>query len=526
MADRATTTAAPPRRTSAAGNGNRTSARPNQSTARASRASRPPTIASTATSTPTISATPSSSSETAGGPSGAMIGGIAAGVVMVFGLVGLLFYKKRKRAAVAAAELEKSKAIAMSGTSAPISGPLALAPEKGIDSAPAHRPEAHFREQQHNNNGPGTDSGNIKGNNNQASKPKGGPAASDGYYDDDHLVHDYYGGADSPETVGAQRPAPQSRDVSHGNLTPAPEYYLGKEDIDPRRDLRGLDSPETYVRQAAIAGSAMGSDPRQMQGTDPSRYSDDRDSVYMTPEQAQQAHNHRMRGPKDSIGSVAMLHLEHSSPPPPQERATHRPPDHSLSVAMTESTMSVMPSLPPADGGLYDPRMQQQQRPGGGRPSPPGPGPGPQSPMSSIAAEDPYAESAYSDEYRDDRSMVSSGYPQQRQQPYRQQYPHDNGRGSPYSPGPMSPPYDSHQYPQQQGYGQNRPYHGGSPPYNSARPQQPPRGNNGGGGYGPGRPGPGPGPGYGMHHAGPQQGYRAPQQRDPGYNDGPYRRQY
>ncbi|KAF9946841.1 hypothetical protein BGZ70_003000, partial [Mortierella alpina] len=52
-----------------------------------------------------------------------------------------------------------------------------------------------------------------------------------------------------------------------------------------------------------------------------------------------------------------------------------------------------------------------------------------------------------------------------------------------------------------------------------SRPQQPPRGNNGGGGYGPGRPGPG--PGYG-----PQQGYRSPQQRDPGYNDGPYQRQY
>ncbi|KAF9291165.1 hypothetical protein BGZ68_004870 [Mortierella alpina] len=571
MADRSTT-AAPPRRTSSAGNGNRTSARnTNQSTARATRSARPSTVA-TAT-TATISATPSSSSETAGGPSGAMIGGIAAGVVMVFGLVGLLFYKKRKRAAVAAAEAEKSRAIVMTGTSAPISGPLALAPEKGIDSAPAHRPEAHFREQQQfrpgmrdellaqpgsalhttlsnknksnttlinndsrtnltsnnvynnnsSNNGPGMDNGNIKSNNNhQDGKPKGGSRPSEDYYDD-HLVHDYYGGSDSPETIGAQRPAPQSKDLSLGNLTPAPEYYLGKEDIDPRRDLRGLDSPETYVRQAAIAGSAMGADPRQVQrGAEPSRYSDDRDSVYMTPEQAQQAHNHRMRGPKDSIGSVAMLQLEHPSPPPPQERATHRPPDHSLSVAMSESTMSVMPSLPPADGGPYDRRMQQQQRPGGGRPSPPGPGPGPLSPMSSIAVEDPYAESAYSDEYRDDRSMVSAGYPQQHQQPSRQQYPHDNGRGSPYSSGPMSPPYDSHHYPPQQGYSNNRPYQGGSPPYNSSRPQQPPRGNNGGGGYGPGRPG----PGYGMAHSGPQQGYRAPQQRDPGYNDGPYQRQY
>ncbi|KAF9941325.1 hypothetical protein BGZ75_002001 [Mortierella antarctica] len=568
MADRATTSAATPRRTSAAGNGNRTSARPtNQSTGRASRTTRPATTATAATAT--ISATPSSSPETAAGPSGAMIGGIAAGVVMVFGLVGLLFYKKRKRATVAAAEAKKSKAIAMSGTSAPISGPLALAPEKGIDSAPAHRPEAHFREQQQfrpgmrdelfaqpgsalhttlsnknksnttlinndsrtnltsnmynnnsSNNGRGMDSSNIKSNNNnQGGTPKDGPPPSDDYYDD-HLVHDYYGGSDSPEAIGAQRPAPQSRDLSLGNLTPAPEYYLGKEDIDPRRDLRGLDSPETYVRQAAIAGSTMGSDPRQMQGADTSRYSDDHDSVYMTPEQAQQAHNHRMRGPKDSIGSVAMLHLDPASPPQPQERATHRPPDHSLSVAMSESTMSVMPSLPPADGGQYDRRMQQQQRPGGARPSPPGPGPGPLSPMSSIAMEDPYAESAYSDEYRDDRSMASPGYPQQRQQPYRPQYPHDNGRGSPYSSGPMSPPYDSHHYPQQQGYNHSRPYQGGSPPYNSSRPQQPPRGNKGGGGYGPGRPGPG--PGYG----GPQQGYRAPQQRDPGYNDGPYQRQY
>ncbi|CAO3564813.1 unnamed protein product [Mortierella alpina] len=566
MADHATSTAAPPRRTSAAGNGNRTSARAtSQSTARASRTVRPTNTASATTAT--ISATPSSTPETAGGPSGAMIGGIAAGVVVVFGLVGLLFYKKRKRAAVAAADAEKSKTIAMSGTSAPISGPLALAPEKGIDSAPAHRPEAHFREQQQfrpgmrdelfaqpgsalhttlsnknksnttlinndsrtnltasnnmynndssNNNGPGMDSGNIRGNNNNnfhGSQAKGGPPPpplADDYYDD-NLVHDYYGGGDSPETVGAQRPAPQSRDHSVGTLTPAPEYYLGKEDIDPRRDLRGLDSPETYVRQAAIAGSTRQSDPRPMQGADSSRYSDDRDSVYMTPEQAQQAHNHRMRGPKDSIGSVEMLQLEHSSPPPPQERATHRPPDHSLSVAMSESTMSVMPSLPPADAGPYDRRMQQPQRPGGGRPSPPGPGPGPLSPMSSVAMEDPYAESAYSDEYRDDRSMVSLGHPHQ-QQPHRQQYPPDNSRGSPYSSGPMSPPYDSHQYPQQQGHNHNRPYQGASPPYNSSRPQQPPRGNNGGGGYGPGRPGPGPGPGYG-----PPQGQ--------GYRDGPHQR--
>ncbi|KAF9945871.1 hypothetical protein BGZ70_003519, partial [Mortierella alpina] len=293
MADRATTTAAPPRRTSAAGNGNRTSARAtNPSTARASRTARPSGAASATTAT--ISATPSSSPETAGGPSGAMIGGIAAGVVMVFGLVGLLFYKRRKRAAVAAAAAEKSRAIAMSGTSAPISGPLALAPEKGIDSAPAHRPEAHFREQQQFRPGmrdelfaqPGsalhttlsnknksnttltnndsrtnltsnnmysndTSSNNMdssnnrnKDNNFQGGQPKGGarPPADD-YYDD-NLVHDYYGG-DTPETVGAQRPAPQSRDHSVGTLTPAPEYYLGKEDIDPRRDLRGLDSPET-----------------------------------------------------------------------------------------------------------------------------------------------------------------------------------------------------------------------------------------------------------------------------------------
>ncbi|KAG0204693.1 hypothetical protein BGX28_003442 [Mortierella sp. GBA30] len=564
MADHSTSTAVPRRTTNAGSRATTGGARPTNSSAvpiRTSinnRTARPTTIASTATAV-TGTPTPSATAENASGPSGAMLGGIAAGVVLLFGLVGVLFYKKRKRAAVAAAEMSsKSKkgGMSISGADAPISGPLALAPEKGIDAAPAHRPEAKFREQQqfrpgmrdelfaqpgstlhttlsnknkrNNNNinnsnsnigdyksngGEGGDSvnrNNSNKNHGQEEKPKDRSSPSDGYYDDEHLVHDYYGGAESLGTIGAQRPTPHPRDHSHGNLTPAPDYYLGKEDIDPRRDLRGLDSPETYVKKTAAVGSSPLADPRQIQqlagnpqDSPRSSYSSGRDSAYMTIEQAQQAHNQKMRGPKDSIYSVDMLHLDTSSPPKTQERVVNRPPDYALSMAMSESTMSVMPSLPPVgspmpfNGGhqhsQYDPRMQQPQRHGGGRPSPPGPGPGPFSPLSIIATEDPYAESAYSDELRDDRSMVSAGYnhPKHRQQ---QQHYQGSGRGGPHSPGPMSPPYSPYQQPQQQGY--------------NNRPQQPPRGNNGGG-YGPYRPGPGPGPG-------PQQDY----------NEGPYQRQY
>ncbi|KAF9987093.1 hypothetical protein BGZ65_005117 [Modicella reniformis] len=63
-----------------------------------------------------------------------------------------------------------------------------------------------------------------------------GKGISNGYYHEG-FVHGYYG---SPmETVEAQQSRVKPRDTSQGNLNPAPEYYVGEEDIDPNATTGG-----------------------------------------------------------------------------------------------------------------------------------------------------------------------------------------------------------------------------------------------------------------------------------------------
>ncbi|KAI1306458.1 hypothetical protein EDD11_004750 [Mortierella claussenii] len=602
MADHTTTTAL--RRTTttrAAATETGTSRSTGTLTSRVSRATRTgtatttgtPTLTSTASPTPT-SATP----EAAGGLSGAVIGGIGAGVVVLIALVGLLFYKRRKRTTVGTAEVEKggkdgkkggpsaANAVAALPKHNDISGPMSLAPQNGTAAAPAHRPEAQFREQQqfrpgmrdelfaqegsaihrnlnsqkennsnnnnnaNSNNNSNTNNNNVNNNNANNSRPVnngGGPGyvnekelysgnnrsapspslqgnkpTSNTFYDDDQLVNDYYGESDHDATatgpIGAQRSAPQPKDLMHGNLTPAPEYYLGKEDIDPRRDLRGLDSPATYVKKTPLQ------DPRQKQLSESSprsSYSSDGgESAYLTLEQAQQAHNHKMMGHKMSISSIDMLLVDSRSAP---ERGNNNsnnhgshvndrsknngtaPSDHMLSVAMTESTVSMMPALPPTASPQSFQGIKHQNQQRHGPPQRGGPGQG--SPMSSrsLTHEDPYAESAYSEDYPDDRSLASGSYynphyaeqrqgqgqgqypphrghpnqQQQQQQQYRHPPQSPGERSDPYSSQPLSPPYRPSQpaYPQQghnnNNNNNNRQYPG-SPPYPNSRPQQPP----------------------------------------------------
>ncbi|KAG0306867.1 hypothetical protein BGZ98_001564, partial [Dissophora globulifera] len=243
---------------------------------------RTPTLTATGTHTATPTATPAPA---AGGVSVAMIGGIAGGVVVIVALVGLVIYKRRKRAAVGA--VSSTPAVGKGGASAvgnaprsihnAISGPMSLAPDDGIASLPAHRSEAQFREQkqfppnmrdelfakpggnlQQNTESKSPNMANAAFNGASPPRPappyKKEPSPVNSY--DDQLVSDYFGAPDTSATaapIGAQRSAPQPKDVTHGNLTPAPEYYLGKEDIDPRRDLRGFDTPEAYMKRAAPA---------------------------------------------------------------------------------------------------------------------------------------------------------------------------------------------------------------------------------------------------------------------------------
>ncbi|KAG0256272.1 hypothetical protein BG011_004640 [Mortierella polycephala] len=573
MADQPTTTAQTTPRPRATNTTSGTTTRTVGPTSQSSRTTRSTrsrtTIIATGAVTTTATPSPTIAPGSADGSSGALIGGIAAGVVMVFGLIGLLFYKKRKRAAVAAETSAKGKAGAVPekyGPSRDISGPMALAPEGGIDAVPEHRPEAHFREQQqfkpgmrdelfaqpgsalHTNlsdkknrdNGPGPARPADAGRVDQISinkemqrdiKPPVQTSPSDGYYDD-HLVHDYYNGdrAATPDTIGAQRPAPQYRDHNQGNLTPSPDYYLGKEDIDPRRDLKGFDTPENYAKVGPSQGGA-----REMPDSPRSSFSSGRNSTYMTPEQAQQAHNNKMRGHKESISSINKL-VENALAEQAKNRS-NRPIDHSFSVAMSESTVSMMPALPPTvsplalNGANHQQQHQQQQHHHQQQGIRPGPGQGPLSSMSSIARDDPYAESAISEDYLDDRSLVSAGYYHQNHQQHQQQYQGSNNgpsrqHGGPYSPQPMSPTYHPQNapYSPSHGYnnnsnngGYNNRQYSGSPPHQGSRPQQPFRGGEGG--YGPG-------PGYGSPNYGPQQGHRPGPPREPEYNQGPYQRQY
>ncbi|KAF9160703.1 hypothetical protein BGX21_006784 [Mortierella sp. AD011] len=467
----------------------------------------------TASPTPTIASASS-------GSSGAVIGGIAGGAAVLIAIVGLLCYKRRRRATVAVAAANGGKGgdpEASLSPSGAISGPMSLAPDNGTKAPPPHRAEAQFREQQHfkpgmrdelfaqptsptqknqtpmmNNSPPG---GNI---NNKMNEKDGGYHMSPPNSYEDTLVNDYFGGADSKESeaIGAQRPTPQARDVSQGNLTPAPEYYMGKEDIDPRRDLRGFDVPETYVKNSAVTSTANQGKPSD---SPRSSCSSDRSSAYLTLEEAQMAHNNKMMGHKQSISSIDML-IADQFPQPTQGR-TNQSPDHLLSVAMTESTLSAMPSLPPASSpmafngvkhqnGPYDAHTQQQGSPLRG------PNPGP---ISGVARVDPYAESAFSE---DDRSVTSGSYynpnyAQQKQQQLQmqqmqQQYPYSGGQSPPgyypYSPQVLSPyqhsptPYaqqfqgQPYQGQQQQGYNNNyNNYNTNNNNNLNNQPQQPPQ---------------------------------------------------
>ncbi|KAG0041075.1 hypothetical protein BGZ82_000054 [Podila clonocystis] len=526
MADHTTTTRRPAT-TAGTRTGSGTATRTGTATSRPtnSRTSRT-TIVSPST---TISATSTPTPEPAGGLSGGAIGGIAGGVAVLFALVAFFVFKRRKRATVAnSARTEKAggpglSANAMSG---PISGPMALAPEKGIEATPDHRPEAKFREQQQFHpamrdelfaapgaglqNSKSKTSGHGNGNNvssNNIDKPKN----DRDYYDDP--VNDYFGDDHNTGPIAAQRSAPQPRDLTHGNLTPAPEYYLGKEDIDPRRDLRGMDTPDTYVEHRPTHTNGKGSVSRR------SSFSSDGGNAHMTPDQAQKAHNNRMIGHKESIGSVQML-LEHNSPSDrgqdrghgreERDRARDRDQDREMnrpngprspgfaSDAVSESTVSMMPALPP----------NATPMPFKGQ----GPRHGPNSPQSPRPHEDPYADSAFSSEDFDNRSLMSGPY-----SPYgsnnhgpprhhQQSPPFHPSHGHGYGHQPYSPPFHSNQYP-------------GSPPFHpNGRPHQPPRGGpppgrvqghghgHGHGYNGPPRGGP-PSPDGGYYGGGPPRGY-------------------
>ncbi|KAG0357473.1 hypothetical protein BG005_003501 [Podila minutissima] len=485
---------------------------------------RPATASGTRTgaaTTATATTTPTPTPEPAGGLSGGAIGGIAGGVAVLFALVAFFVFKRRKRAAVAnSAKTEKAggpglSANAMSG---PISGPMALAPEKGIEATPDHRPEAKFREQQQFHpamrdelfaapgaglqNSKSKTSGHGNGNNvNSSNSDK--PKTDRDYYDDP--VNDYFGDDHKTGPIGAQRSAPQPRDLTHGNLTPAPEYYLGKEDIDPRRDLRGMDTPDTYVEHHPTHTKGKGSDSRR------SSFSSDGGNAHMTPDQAQKAHNNKMIGHKESIGSVQML-LEHNSPSDrgqdrghgrdERDRARDRDQEREMnrhngprstgfaSDAVSESTVSMMPALPPTASPM--PFKGQ------------GPRHGPNSPLSPRLHEDPYADSAFSSVDFDNRSQMSGPYspygPNNHGPPrhHQQSPPFHPSQGHGYGHQPYSPPYHSNQYP-------------GSPPFNpNSRPQQPLRGGpppgHGHGYNGPPCGGP-PSPGGSYYGGGPPRGY-------------------
>ncbi|KAG0365713.1 hypothetical protein BGX24_003984, partial [Mortierella sp. AD032] len=375
-------TTAPPAPRTTGGNakpgGNSTVSGRTTTTARNNSRSITATLTASATSlTPTPTLSPTAD---AGGMSGAAIGGMAAGGAALFAVVGLLFYKRRKRSAVGdssaaakGAKGGKTEAEAMvelggggySSMNKDISGPMSLAPAKGIDSAPAHRPEAQFREQQQFRPGmrdelfaqPGSalhgtmskgpsspgaggsappvrppapmnhqnsdqvnqgnqanqanqanNQGNYNNNNPDSRPPlqkQNSHPGSEGYYDD---VNDYYGDdamSVALEPMGAQRPSPPSRNLTQGNLTPSPVSQLAAASptINSTSNSNGMGSPGKNIAKPVHGPDS----PRS------SYSSDGGESAYLTLEQAQNAHNHKMMGHKESISSVDML-LERSSP--------------------------------------------------------------------------------------------------------------------------------------------------------------------------------------------------------------------
>ncbi|KAF9971760.1 hypothetical protein BGZ73_005213 [Actinomortierella ambigua] len=411
------------------------------------------TTTTTTTSTPTPTVAPS------GGMSGGAIGGIVAGVVLAFAAVfGLLFYKRRKRRAVADTKrnmVDNSPPSYQPPTNgAGISGPLALAPDDGVRGDEKQKlPEAQFNENRHFQPGMRDELLAMppKGQNNNNKGPGGpggppGPPGKD-YYDDG-LVQDYYG---SPP-IGAQQPTrqPSNKSLHHGNQTPLP----------------GQIHQQGGGRRGSMASTA----------------SDD-SGGFLTYEEAQKAHNRKMMGHKESIGSEADLDKYKQQQPPQYQDQQHQPqrppqpgmegrgqygdllsptdsrfgtgPEHN-SVVMSESTVSMMPALPPSATPM----------PMGG----PGGAPNNNS---------PYAESAFSDEY-DNRSLYSA------------YHGGDQGYGGGHYGGqspqhyhhqPQSPPYSN--YNNHNAY----PPRGGPPP--NHYPYSPPHsGGGGGGGYRPGPPGP------------------------------------
>ncbi|GJJ69361.1 hypothetical protein EMPS_01707 [Entomortierella parvispora] len=600
-----TTTAKPKPKTTEAAKPTKSAANPAKTTV--AKGTGTETGAPAVTTTLSISPTATPSPAPASGLSGGAIGGIVGGVVVVAALVGLVFYKRRKRAIGAkdgsnpddknepmylnASNYSNKKGRRSSNNG--ISAPLALTAEAGVapspfpppispthrddrygpppGAGPYGRPSTHSDRNRYGDDdrgqrrGPGNDyypGGAQHQRNNshgfEQARHQPPPPAHDEYYDVG-LDQEYFGGPPPHNATGAQKAQIASREVSTGTVTPVPEYYLGKEDIDPRRDLRGMDSPENYIKDKKTQQGPP--HPPPANASPRSSFSSDGGSAYMTLEQAQKAHNQKMMGHKESISSVDML-IDHSkeqrhqqsplmknSNADPKAEPLRSPvtpsfaPDNA-SIAISESTMSMMPSLPPttspqAIGPQHrkelsgharqgsDPRLQNKSSSGniqtGG---PKGPGSGPLSPLSH---DDPYAESAYSEDYGDGRSMIS-GQPASPYGPgpsgmHHPQHQHPGG-SRPYSPyppqphhgyGPSGGPHGG--YPQ--GNGGYRPhgppgggYPGGPGPYNkgyNGRPQQPMRGHPGPGGYGGGpphgRPGPGPGPGPGYGGPGPG-GYR------------------
>ncbi|KAF9960844.1 hypothetical protein BGZ72_005680 [Mortierella alpina] len=578
------------------------SAAPTSTVRRTNTAGRGATTTNTASSS---GASPTASSEPqAGGLSGGAIGGIAAGVVLVLAaLAGVIFYKRRKRYGGTKKDGRQDEPMYMHASNygrkkkGPpdngISGPLALAPETGVGVAPspfmppqskpgqdAHRAGPSHAVGQEHSGMYGRDSrdghrGNDRGYNGNNTPINDRHPFQDDYYDD-NLVHDYY--SSPPEShVGARRTPAEARDIPQGNITPAPEYYLGKEDIDPLRDLRGLDSPEAYITDkksppmpSSLAQGARHAEPHPSLDSPRSSFSSDASSEYLTLEQAQKAHQKKMMGHKESIGSHQILMDKHHTGQKPQgpllsPTTPSFAPDHA-SMAISDSTMSMMPSLPPtsspmsfspqhSNSGMHS-RQASDSRTQASYPSTPimnggkgisGGGRGYQG----AGHDDPYAESAYSEDFTDNRSLVSSS-------PYHagpyggggHHHPPPPGRAySPYNK-PSHSPYGPGYQQGGGGYRNNGPGYPGSPPFNGygTRPQQPMRGPGGGGGYGPpqGRNGPGygpPGPGRGgphhyspPHHGhpgmegGPGSGSYVPydhqQRHNPGYNQTSYSRPY
>ncbi|KAF9286218.1 hypothetical protein BGZ68_003110 [Mortierella alpina] len=560
--------------------------------------------ATTTNTTSTSGVSPTASSEPQpGGLSGGAIGGIAAGVVVVLAaLVGVLFYKRRKRYGGAKKDGSQDEPMYMHASNyrrkkGPpdngISGPLALAPETDVGVAPPPFPPPQSRlEQDSHRPGPshsvgrehsrmyGRDSrddhlGKNRGYNGNNTPLNDRQPLQDDYYDD-NLVHDYYNSTPEPH-IGARRTPTEVRDISHGNITPAPEYYLGKEDIDPLRDLRGLDSPEAYLRDkksppmpSALAQGEQHMPPHPGLDSPRSSFSSDASSEYLTLEQAQKAHQKKMMGHKESIGSHQILidRQQQGQKPQGQLLSPTTPsfaPDHA-SMAISDSTMSMMPSLPPtsspmsfspqhSNSGMHS-RQGSDSRTQTSYPSTPimngGKGiPGGGRGYQGAGHDDPYAESAYSEDFTDNRSLVSSS-------PY---HPGPHGGGGHHHPPPPGRAYSPYGKPSHSPYGpgfqqggggyrNNGPGYPGSPPFNGygTRPQQPMRGPGGGGGYGPpqGRHGPGygpPGPGRGgpHHYPPPHNGhpgmegnpgsgsympYDQQQRRDPAYNQASYSRAY